>query len=185
MRPLADRLRYYSNLGVAPGLEALEKMRDFYPETRFNILKDPEVSQVWACISCSVEWWRGAWSFTAQAKKRMICWNERGCGRGGEHGVYVVPWSLCHQDTGPPDRNRWLCKNLCYDPYALYLSIMLKEMLCWEWRLVHYTKRNKASVVGQMVERLKDRKWTLRSPETCGLSAMRCVHSSSTKRFLA
>ena len=104
MRPLADRLRYYNNLGVAPGLEALKKLRDFYPEKRFNILKDPEASQVWACISCSVEWWRGAWSCTAQAKKRMICWNERGCGRGAEHGVYVVPWSLCHQHTGPPDR---------------------------------------------------------------------------------
>ena len=46
MHPLADRLKYYNNLGVAPGLEALEKMRDFYPEKRFNILKDPEASQV-------------------------------------------------------------------------------------------------------------------------------------------
>ena len=32
MRTFADWLRYYNNLDVAPGLEALEKMRAFYTE---------------------------------------------------------------------------------------------------------------------------------------------------------
>ena len=33
-------LRYYNNSDVAPGLEALEKMRAFYTEKGIDILKD-------------------------------------------------------------------------------------------------------------------------------------------------
>jgi len=40
MRTFADWLRYYNNLDVAPGLEALEKMRNFYTEKGIDILKD-------------------------------------------------------------------------------------------------------------------------------------------------
>ena len=40
MRIFADWLRYYNNLDVAPGLEALEKMRAFYTEKGIDILKD-------------------------------------------------------------------------------------------------------------------------------------------------
>jgi len=40
MRTFADWLRYYNNLDVAPSLEALEKMRNFYTEKGINILKD-------------------------------------------------------------------------------------------------------------------------------------------------
>ncbi|KAL9983294.1 hypothetical protein ACROYT_G005441 [Oculina patagonica] len=36
----ADWLRYYNNLDVSPGLEALEKMRAFYSEKGIDILKD-------------------------------------------------------------------------------------------------------------------------------------------------
>jgi len=42
MLTFADWLRYYNNLDVAPGLEALEKMRNFYTEKGINILKDSE-----------------------------------------------------------------------------------------------------------------------------------------------
>ena len=49
MRTFADWLRYYNNLDVAPGLEALEKMKSFYTERGIDILKDavslPGVSQ--------------------------------------------------------------------------------------------------------------------------------------------
>ena len=51
MRTFADWLRYYNNLDVAPGLEALEKMRAFYTEKGIDILKDavsiPAVSWPW------------------------------------------------------------------------------------------------------------------------------------------
>ena len=40
MRTFADWLRYYNDLDVAPGLEALEKMRNFYTEKGIDILKD-------------------------------------------------------------------------------------------------------------------------------------------------
>ena len=40
MKTFADWLRYYNNLDVAPGLEALEKMRAFYTEKGIGILKD-------------------------------------------------------------------------------------------------------------------------------------------------
>ena len=40
MQTFADWLCYYNNLNVAPGLEALEKMRNFYTEKGIDILKD-------------------------------------------------------------------------------------------------------------------------------------------------
>ena len=40
MRTFADWLRYYNNLDVAPGLEALERIRAFYTEKGIDILKD-------------------------------------------------------------------------------------------------------------------------------------------------
>ena len=40
MLTFADWLRYYNNLDVAPGLEALEKMRAFYTEKGIDILRD-------------------------------------------------------------------------------------------------------------------------------------------------
>ena len=40
MRTFADWLRYYNNLDVAPGPEALQKMRAFYTEKGIDILKD-------------------------------------------------------------------------------------------------------------------------------------------------
>ena len=40
MSTFVDWLRYYNNLDVAPGLEALEKMKGFYTEKGIDILKD-------------------------------------------------------------------------------------------------------------------------------------------------
>ena len=67
MCTFTDWLRYYNNLDVAPGLEALEKMRAFYTDKGIDILKDavsiPGVSLHYLLRGC-VE--RGA-------KKRMRC----------------------------------------------------------------------------------------------------------------
>ena len=73
MRTFVDWLRYYNDLDVAPGLEALEEMRSFYTEKGIEILKDavsiPGVSLHYLL--------RGAWSVaqssTPQAKRRMRC----------------------------------------------------------------------------------------------------------------
>ena len=40
MQTFADWLRYYNDLDVVPGLEALQKMRVFYAEKGIDILKD-------------------------------------------------------------------------------------------------------------------------------------------------
>ena len=40
MESFADWLSYYNNLDVAPGIEALEKMRNFFTEKRIDIFKD-------------------------------------------------------------------------------------------------------------------------------------------------
>jgi len=40
MRTFADWLRYYNDLDVVPGLQALQKMRTFYAENGIDILKD-------------------------------------------------------------------------------------------------------------------------------------------------
>ena len=40
MQTFADWLRYYNDLDVVPGLEALQKMRAFYAEKGIDILKD-------------------------------------------------------------------------------------------------------------------------------------------------
>ena len=40
MQTFADWLRYYNDLDVAPGLEALEKMRAFYTDKDIDVLKD-------------------------------------------------------------------------------------------------------------------------------------------------
>jgi len=73
MKTFADLLRYYNNLDVAPGLEALEKMRAFYTERGIDILKDavslPGVSLHYL-LRGTVE--RGQ-RCTAPGKKRMTC----------------------------------------------------------------------------------------------------------------
>ena len=40
MKTIKDWVRYYNNLDVAPGLEALQKMKNFYTEKGIDILKD-------------------------------------------------------------------------------------------------------------------------------------------------
>ena len=40
MKTFKDWLKYYNNLDVAPGLEALQKMKNFYIEKGIDIMKD-------------------------------------------------------------------------------------------------------------------------------------------------
>ena len=80
MCTFADWLRYYNNLDVAPGLEALEKMRAFYADKGIDILKDTvSISGVSlhyllrGCVERGADVLRGARIFTARTKKRMRC----------------------------------------------------------------------------------------------------------------
>ena len=139
MRTFADWLRYYNNLDVAPGLEAVEKMRNFYTEKGIDILKDvvsiPGVSLHYL-LRGAVE--RGAKLYTP-GKEAYEMLKEGVV--GGPSLVFTryhevdVTGIRSHRTSEPR-----LCKNILgYDANALYLSTMLREMPCGKERVVHYS----------------------------------------------
>ena len=89
MRTFADWLRYYNNLDVSPGHEALERMRAFYTEKGINILKDA-VSILGVSLHYLL---RGAVERggAVQPQQRSIRDVERSCCRGTEPRVHAVP----------------------------------------------------------------------------------------------
>jgi len=128
MRTFSDRLRYYNNLDVAPGLEALEKMRNFYTEKGIDILKDavsiPGVSLHYL-LRGAVE--RGAELFSPgkeayeMLKEAVVGGPSLVFTRYHEVGVTGI---RSHRVAEPR-----LCNNILgYDTNGLYLSTMLREM---------------------------------------------------------
>ena len=156
MCTFADWLRYYNNLDVAPGLEALEKMRAFYTDKGIDILKDavsiPGVSLHYLLRGC-VE--RGA-DLYSPCKEAYEMLKEAVVGgpslvftRYHEVGVTKI---RSHRIAEPR-----LCKNIVgYDANALYLSTMLRDMPCGNGRVVHYNNEAAAPILTQ---RLKEEKW--------------------------
>ena len=134
MCTFADWLRYYNNLDVAPGLEALEKMRAFYTDKGIDILKDavsiPGVSLHYLLRGC-VE--RGA-DLYSPCKEAYEMLKEAVVGgpslvftRYHEVGVTKI---RSHRIAEPR-----FCKNILgYDANALYLSTMLRDMPCGKGR---------------------------------------------------
>ena len=156
MCTFADWLRYYNNLDVAPGLEALEKMRAFYTDKGIDILKDavsiPGVSLHYLLRGC-VE--RGA-DLYSPCKEAYEMLKEAVVGgpslvftRYHEVGVTKI---RSHRIAEPR-----FCKNIVgYDANALYLSTMLRDMPCGKGRVVHY---NNEAVAPTLTQRLKEEKW--------------------------
>ena len=138
MRTFADWFRYYNDLDVAPGLEALEKMRVFYTEKGIDILKDavstPSVSLNYLPRG-SVE--RGAELWTPNEEEYKIL---KGVVVGGPSLVFTryhevgVTKIRSHKIANP--KPCW--KILGYDANALYLSTMLKDIPCGKGRIVWY-----------------------------------------------
>ena len=130
MRTFADCLRYYTNLDVAPGLEALEKMRAFYMEKGIDILKDavsiPGVSLHYLL--------RGALERVAELYSP--CKETYEMLKGAVFGGPSIVFTRYHEVgvtkiRGHQIENPCLCKNIPgYDANALYLSTMLREMPC-------------------------------------------------------
>ena len=159
MRTFADWLRYYNNLDVAPGLEALERMRAFYTEKGIDILKDavsiPRVSLHYL-LRGAVE--RGAelYSPGKEAYKML-----KGAVVGGPSLVFTryhevgVTTIRSHQTAEPR-----LCQRILgYDANALYLSTMLREMPCGKERVVHYSDEYQAEAAPVLTHRLKNGTW--------------------------
>ncbi|KAL9986602.1 hypothetical protein ACROYT_G000771 [Oculina patagonica] len=130
MRTFADWLRYYNNLDVAPGLEALEKMKAFYTEKGIDILKDavsiPGVSLHYL-LRGSVE--RGAELYSpCEEAYEML--------KGAVVGGPSIVFTRYHEAGVTKIRdhqfeNANFCKNIVgYDANALYLSTMLEDMPC-------------------------------------------------------
>ncbi|KAL9972881.1 hypothetical protein ACROYT_G019266 [Oculina patagonica] len=130
MRTFADWLRYYNNLDVAPGLEALKKMRAFYSEKGIDILKDavsiPSVSMHYL-LRGAVE--RGAEMYSPCKKAYEML-------KGAVVGGPSIVFTRYHKAFVTKIRDHQfgvlhLCKNIVgYDANALYLSTMLEDMPC-------------------------------------------------------
>ena len=155
MRTFADWLRYYNDLDVAPGLEALQKMRAFYTEKGIDLLKDavsiPGVSLHYL-LRGSIE--RGAELYSPGKEAYEML---KGAVVGGPSIVFTryheaeVTKIRSHQIADPR-----LCQRILgYDANALYLSTMLREMPCGKEKVFHYTD----VAAQQLTQRLKDKTW--------------------------
>ena len=128
MRTFRDWLEYYNNLDVAPGLEALEKMRGFYFSKGIDILKDavslPGVSLHYL-LRGAVDRGEVFWSPSSEAyellKKGMVGGPSIVFKRHNETGVTKI---RPHRVKTPKAR----AKIVGYDANALYLSAMAREM---------------------------------------------------------
>ena len=156
MKTFADWLRYYNNLDVAPGLEALEKMRAFYTDKGIDILKDavsiPGVSLHYLLRGC-VE--RGA-DLYSPCKEAYEMLKEAVV--GGPSLVFTREHEVGKTKIRSNKyQNAKICKNILgYDANALYLSTMLRDMPCGKGRVVHYNNEAAAPILTQ---RLKEEKW--------------------------
>ena len=138
MSTFADWLRYYINLDVAPGLEALEKMRTSYTSRGIDILKDavstPGVSMHYVKLG-SVEGGAVLYAPGAEAYKML-----KGAVVGGPNLVFAryheagVTNIRSHKYEDPRPCQRVVG----YDFNSLYPSTMLKEMPFGKERVVNY-----------------------------------------------
>ena len=157
MKAFADWLRHYNNLDVAPGLEALEKMRAFYTEKGIDILKDavtlPGVSLHYL-LRGNIERGTDLYSPGNEAydmlKNAMVGSPSIVFKRHHEAGkTQIRPHRYTKTKT---------CKKIIgYDANALYLSTMLREMPCGKEEVVHYDNPQIAAV--NLVNALKTKTW--------------------------
>ena len=159
MKTFKDWLRYYNNLDVAPGLEALEKMRNFYTEKGIDIMKDavsiPGVSLHYllkGAIDRNAELYSPSKEAYSMLKEAVV---------GGPSLVFTRIHEVgktrirSHQIAEPQ-----LCKNILgYDANALYLSTMLREMPCGKERVVHYEDEYQIHSAPVLTHRLKEGSW--------------------------
>ena len=138
METFKDWLRYYNNLDVAPGLEALQKMKNFYAGKGIDIMKDavsiPGVSLHYL-LRGAIE--RGADLYAPSKEAYEML---KAAVVGGPSLVFTRYHEVGktrirpHQIAEPE-----LCKNILgYDANALYLSTMLREMPCGKESVEHH-----------------------------------------------
>ena len=159
MKTFEDWVRYYNNLDVAPGLEALEKMKNFYTEKGIDIMKDavsiPGVSLHYL-LRGAIERKAVLYSPSKEAYDML-----KAAVVGGPSLVFTRYHEVgktrirSHQIAAPK-----LCKNILgYDANALYLSTMLREMPCGKEKVVHYTGEYQTDGAPVLTHRLKEGSW--------------------------
>ena len=141
MQTFADWLCYYNDLDVAPGLEAVEKMRAFYTDKGMDVMKD--AVSLRSELAFSLERHDGARGWTFSPSKEVYAVLKEAV-VGGSDTYKTAPQA------------KTVCKRIIfYDANVLYLSTMLGEMPCAKERVVHY--RNSAGLASMLTERLKAR----------------------------
>ncbi|MCU7845747.1 MAG: DNA polymerase [Candidatus Thiodiazotropha sp. (ex Monitilora ramsayi)] len=158
MHTFADWLRYYNDLDVAPGLEALQRMAVFYTERGIDILKDavgiPGASLHYL-LRGSIE--RGAELYSPGKEAYEML-------KGAVVGGPSIVFTRYHEAGVTRLRDHkfgseaQLCRSILgYDANALYLSTMLRDMPCGREKLHHFKDPQQAAP--QLMERLKTGKW--------------------------
>ena len=161
MKTFKDWLEYYNNQDVAPGLEALEKMKKFYIGKGIDILKDavsiPGVSLHYLL--------KGAIERKAElyAPRKEAYEMLKGAVVGGPSLVFTryheVGKTRIRSHQYPDARP---CQNILgYDANALYLSTMLREMPCGKERVIKYADDDLQVEVDadDFTKRLKEKSW--------------------------
>ena len=159
MKTFKDWVRYYNNLDVAPGLEALQKMKNFYTEKGIDIMKDavsiPGVSLHYllrGAIERNAELYSPSKEAYNMLKEAVVGGPSLVFTRYHEVGKTRI---RSHQIAEPK-----LCQNILgYDANALYLSTMLRVMPCGKERVVHYTNEYQINGAPILTHRLKERSW--------------------------
>ena len=130
MQTFADWLRHYNNLDVAPGLEALVKMRGFYTAKGIGIFKDavsiPGVSMQYllrGTVERGAELWTPNDEEYEMLKGAVVGEPSLVFMRHHKAGVtHICPHQIANSE---PCR-----KDLGYNANALYLSTMRQDMSC-------------------------------------------------------
>ena len=159
MKTFKDWVCYYNNLDVAPGLEALQKMKNFYTEKGIDIMKDavsiPGVSLHYllkGAIDRNADLYSPCKEAYNMLKEAVVGGPSLVFTRYHEVGKTRI---RSHQIAEPQ-----LCKNILgYDANALYLSTMLREMPCGKERVVHYINEYQIKGAPVLTHRLKERSW--------------------------
>ena len=171
MKTFKDWLKYYNNLDVAPGLEALQKMKNFYIGKGIDIMKDavsiPGVSLHYllkGAIERKAELYAPSKEAYEMLKEAVVGgpslvftrYHEAGKTRIRSH-QYPVPKNEKKARAAGAAK---LCQNILgYDANALYLSTMLREMPCGKERVVHYTDEYQVDAAPILTHRLKEKSW--------------------------
>ena len=192
MQTFGDWLKYYNNLDVAPFLEALQKMKEFYTSLGIDILKDavslPGVSEKYILRKTLQPRWGYKPPELYSPNKEAYAMLKAAV-VGGPSLVFTrkhVAGETRIRSHQYEDAR--VCRRILgYDANSLYPSTMMKEMPCGPGYVKSYD--NPEAYAGCSPNSFgwksgsASRKWTSKSQRSCGPSSRSFLHFSSTAEF--